>query len=205
MANMEAGAVGRALDLALTGLRSCRSPGDGAVTIQQLEDLSKEIKLEYHKTSVLVTGLTFVVSAAIRSRAKAASVQAALEEHQFPAGASDLIVGKIRQTRTELQERFVQNRVRAPSLSSFRWRIDVTISTETLQKVFRPTILCEMVTSQGEVKNFEMPVESFHHLRYSVAKILRNMQEIERHPIMRLALEADREGEDDDDGGRESK
>ena len=38
-----------------------------------------------------------------------------------------------------------------------------------------------------------MPVEQFHNLRYSVAKVLRNMEEIERHPIMRLAFQADRE------------
>ena len=76
----------------------------------------------------------------------------------------------------------------------------MAISTETLQKVFKPTILCETTTSDGVTKTFEMPVEQFHSLRYNVAKVLRNMEEVERHPIMRLAFQADREAFDEKEG-----
>lgn len=101
-----------------------------------------------------------------------------------------------------VQDAALENRVRAPSLTTFRWRVDVAISTETLQKVFKPTVLCETTTSDGVTKTFEMPVEQFHSLRYNVAKVLRNMVEVERHPIMRLAFQSDREAFDEG-GGKE--
>lgn len=114
----------------------------------------------------------------------------------MPEPHIDDIVKALRNVRIDLQNKCVENRVRAPSLTSFRWRVDVAISTETLQKVFKPTILCETTTSNGETKTFEMPVEQFHHLRYNVAKVLRNMEEVERHPIMRLAFQSDMEAFD---------
>ena len=49
-----------------------------------------------------------------------------------------------------------------------------------------------MTLSSGQIKTFEIPVSSFHSLRYNVAKVLREMEEVERHPIMRLAFEADK-------------
>ena len=54
-----------------------------------------------------------------------------------------------------------------------------------------------MKLSDGRVKTFEVSVEQFHKLRYNVAKVLRDMQELERHPIMRIAFEADKKKFDD--------
>lgn len=49
-----------------------------------------------------------------------------------------------------------------------------------------------MVLSDGSVKTFELPVEQFNQLRYSVAKVLHDMQGLERHPVMKLAVDMDK-------------
>ena len=49
-----------------------------------------------------------------------------------------------------------------------------------------------MSLSDGSIKTFEVSVEQFHQLRYNTAKVLRDMQELERHPIMRIAFEGDK-------------
>mmetsp|Transcript_5215 Transcript_5215/g.10403 ORF Transcript_5215/g.10403 Transcript_5215/m.10403 type:complete len:256 (-) Transcript_5215:20-787(-) len=185
--------VKSALSTVMSALSTCLSPLDSTLTIPALESLSKTLSLSFSDTSTLVTGLTLMLSTAIRNRTKISVVQKSLTDMLVPPSTIALITTNIRQSRLDLQSSFISNKVRAPSLTSFRWRVDVSISTETLQKVFKPTILCEINTDDGKSRTFEMPVEQFHHLRYSVAKVLRNMEEIERHPIMRLAFQADME------------
>lgn len=50
----------------------------------------------------------------------------------------------------------------------------------------KPSVMMEWTLSTGDVKTFEMNVEQFTKLRYDTARLLRTMQEIERHPIMRI-------------------
>lgn len=73
-----------------------------------------------------------------------------------------------------------------PRISGVKWRVDVAISTSSLERVMRPSIMMELTLSDGSIKTFEMHIEQFHKLRYSVARVLRNMQDVERNPIMRL-------------------
>mmetsp|Transcript_12323 Transcript_12323/g.16631 ORF Transcript_12323/g.16631 Transcript_12323/m.16631 type:complete len:150 (+) Transcript_12323:55-504(+) len=73
-----------------------------------------------------------------------------------------------------------------PRIHHVQWRVDVTISTSSLERVMRPSVMMRLALSDGQIKTFEMSIEQFHKLRYSVARVLRNMQEIERNPIMRL-------------------
>lgn len=60
--------------------------------------------------------------------------------------------------------------------------MDVAISSSSLLRVFRPCILMQVALSDGRIKTFDVPVDQFHQLRYNVAKVLRDMQELERHP-----------------------
>ncbi|GMI35319.1 hypothetical protein TrCOL_g3788 [Triparma columacea] len=191
--NMTEDKVKSALATVMSALSTCLSPLDSTLTIPALTSLSSTLSLSFFETSSLVTGLTLMVSTAIRNRTKLSVVKRDLAAMQVPPSTISLLTSHLRQSRLELQTSFARNKVRAPSLTSFRWRVDVAISTESLQKVFKPTILCEVNTDDGKSRTFEMPVDQFHHLRYEVAKVLRNMEEIERHPIMRLAFQADME------------
>ena len=52
-----------------------------------------------------------------------------------------------------------------------------------------------MTLSNGIVKTFELSVEQFNQLRYGAAKVLQDMQMLERHPIMRIVNEFERKSE----------
>ena len=73
-----------------------------------------------------------------------------------------------------------------PRIVDVKWRVDVTISTSSLERVMRPSVMMQLTLTDGTVKTFEMAMDQLHKLRYSLAKVLRSMQEIERNPIMRL-------------------
>ena len=46
-----------------------------------------------------------------------------------------------------------------------------------------------MTLSDGTIRTFEVPVDKFHDLRYNVAKVLREMTSLERHPVLQLAFD----------------
>jgi hypothetical protein len=177
-------------------------PKSSPILIPQIESLSASSGLSFSDASALLTGLVLIISTAVRNKTKVSVVQRNLKAMNVPEEKVKAVVDSLRALRSALETAAVEHRVSAPKLSSFKWRVDVVISTDALSKVFRPTILAETTTSDGKTRTFEVPIEQFHELRYNVAKVLRNMEEVERHPIMRLAFQADREAFDKD-GGKE--
>jgi hypothetical protein len=133
----------------------------------------------------------------------------------LPANCVQLVAAALKRERLELEASSLATRTRLPRLEGLTWRVDVTISSSSLLRVFRPSIMMQMALSDGRIKTFDVSVEQFHQLRYNVAKVLRDMQvrlitlldlfgmclltkpiyinlsqELERHPIMRIADEA---------------
>lgn len=49
--------------------------------------------------------------------------------------------------------------------------------------------LAQLTLSDGTIKTFEVSLEEFHKLRYNVARVLKEMRDVEAHPIMRLAFD----------------
>eukprot|EP00976_Prorocentrum_cordatum_P097356 1190955-Prorocentrum_minimum.AAC.1 len=77
-----------------------------------------------------------------------------------------------------------------------RWRVDVTIASNSLARVLRPSMLMEMTLSDGSIKTFEVRVglrsglvtqafcyvvspEQFHALRHAVARSIHEMDALE--------------------------
>jgi len=71
-----------------------------------------------------------------------------------------------------------------PSINNVRWRVDVTISSTSLSRVFKPCVVLQVSLSDGRIETFEVPVDKFHELRYAVAKSLRHAQELQQHPTL---------------------
>ena len=78
--------------------------------------------------------------------------------------------------------------------------MDVVISTSALNRVFVPQFLVEFHLSNHQVMSFYLTSFQVQNLRFQVAKVLRAMQEVERHPIMRLAYEKDKLPDTNDEG-----
>ena len=68
-----------------------------------------------------------------------------------------------------------------------QWRVDVTISSTALARVFRPSILLSLTLSppSSRVVTLGLSTEHFHKLRYEVARALKHVQELEQHPTLR--------------------
>ena len=49
-----------------------------------------------------------------------------------------------------------------------------------------------MTLSDGIIKTFEVSIEEFNQLRHGVAKMLQDMQMLERHPIIKIVNEFER-------------
>ncbi|NXG59851.1 COMD5 protein, partial [Hemiprocne comata] len=77
-------------------------------------------------------------------------------------------------------------RSRLPSVQDFRWRVDVAISTSSLARALQPSILMMMKLSDGTAHRFEVPVAKFQELRYNVALILKEMNDLEKRSILKI-------------------
>ncbi|KAF1531883.1 COMM domain-containing protein 5, partial [Eudyptes chrysocome] len=75
---------------------------------------------------------------------------------------------------------------RLPSVQDFRWRVDVAISTSSLARALQPSILMMMKLSDGTAHRFEVPVAKFQELRYNVALILKEMNDLEKRSILKI-------------------
>jgi COMM domain containing 5 len=166
---MDVGEIDTLLSVALENLNHGDSEGRGG-TLASPESCS------------VFTALQLILRTAIQTRSKASSVERDLIAMNVPSHATDLIVETIKKHRMDLEVASVANRTRFPRLDGLHWRVDVTISSSSLLRVFRPNIVMQMELSDGRMKTFDVSIEQFHQLRYNVAKILREMQELERHP-----------------------
>ncbi|GIX68885.1 COMM domain-containing protein 5 [Caerostris extrusa] len=72
-----------------------------------------------------------------------------------------------------------------PKLSNFGWRIDVAISTSTLNRVLEPAIVMEIRLSNGRKETFEVHPSQFHRLRFAVATLLKEMENLEMKSILK--------------------
>ena len=73
-----------------------------------------------------------------------------------------------------------------PTLAQLRWRVDVAISTSSLSRVLRPTVMLQLTLSDGRVHLFEVPLSQFHELRYNVAAVLKDMDNINQKNIFKI-------------------
>lgn len=88
--------------------------------------------------------------------------------------------------RAALKAAYTDSAPAYPGLSSLRWRVDVTISSSSVNRVMRPVVLMELTTDDGRVHAMEVPMDKFHELRYNTAKVLMEMGAVEGHPVLRI-------------------
>lgn len=137
----------------------------------------------------LHSGLFTILRSAISSKVNTTRIVADLKRMNVPAQVADDIGHAFLESRAQLEASALRHRIRFPKLDKLRWRIDVVISSGSLSRVMRPSILMQLILSDGSIQTFVVELAQFHALRYGVAKLLREMQTIERHPIMRVAHE----------------
>merc|ERR1712002_56550 len=75
-----------------------------------------------------------------------------------------------------------------PTMQDLRWRVDVAISTTTLNRSLEPSVLFDLKTSAGENHTFEVSKEKFHVLRYAVAEALNNIQQLQKRSVFKMDI-----------------
>lgn len=99
--------------------------------------------------------------------------------------AANLLSGYYKRRRDALLQDLSPRKTH-DSLVNFRWRVDVTISNSMMSRVFTPVIWMQMTLDNGRQETFEVSLEKFHQLRLETADILKQMHEIQSHPMMNI-------------------
>jgi len=144
--------------------------------------------LEEEKILKVYTGLLALLKYAFRHPAlKKESFRTELMELRLN---NELIedISKIvfSERHAKIEQKHLEERLNLPSLESLRWRVDVTISTSVLNRVLEPTILMETTDDKGKKATFEVSQKKFHELRYNVAKVMKEMEDLEKRSILKV-------------------
>eukprot|EP01114_Cavostelium_apophysatum_P010805 TRINITY_DN2492_c0_g1_i1.p1 TRINITY_DN2492_c0_g1~~TRINITY_DN2492_c0_g1_i1.p1 ORF type:complete len:206 (-),score=36.64 TRINITY_DN2492_c0_g1_i1:80-697(-) len=157
------------------------------LTDEVFPSFAEKIGVDLQTLSVVFTGLLTLLRAAIKSRVKTDLIQKDLvQELRFPEYLANDILKLLKTNQAAFEEALVDNRLRYPTLQELRWRVDVTLSTNAMARVLRPTILVQVSTSDGKRKTFDMSVEKFNELRYNVAKTLKEVEDVEKLQILKI-------------------
>ncbi|XP_065842266.1 COMM domain-containing protein 5-like [Oscarella lobularis] len=157
-----------------------------------LDDLSalKSANASEETIQTVFSGLLVLLRSALRvprTSLKSETFRADLKEIKIPAELiPDIVKAVFGSRRDTLDDSAIENRVRLPTLQSLKWRVDVSISTSSLNRVLEPSVLMEMTLSDGRIHTFEVPVSKFHQLRYNVAYVLKQMEDLERRNVLKI-------------------
>ncbi|XP_061691106.1 COMM domain-containing protein 5 isoform X1 [Syngnathoides biaculeatus] len=129
--------------------------------------------LPQEKLSHIVAGMYRLLSEAIRIP------QSLLKQEAFKEDLREL-------SRTALETANSQRDPHLPTIDEFKWRVDVAISTSSLARALQPSVLMQMKLSDGNFHQFEVPPAKFQELRYNVALILKEMNDLEKRSILKI-------------------
>eukprot|EP00658_Telonema_sp_P-2_P021280 TRINITY_DN1846_c0_g1_i1.p4 TRINITY_DN1846_c0_g1~~TRINITY_DN1846_c0_g1_i1.p4 ORF type:complete len:131 (-),score=39.79 TRINITY_DN1846_c0_g1_i1:197-589(-) len=103
-----------------------------------------------------------------------------IDEFKIPAEVTAALCDGLPKERKPLVAAELSTQVpKLRQISDLRWRVDVHISTSSLRKKMRPSILMQLLFEDGAIKTFECSPEMFQDLRYNVTKLLHEVQRLE--------------------------
>ncbi|XP_026187074.1 COMM domain-containing protein 5 [Mastacembelus armatus] len=142
------------------------------------------------RLSHIIAGMYRLLSEAIRIPTSSLKHEAFKEDlrelripEEFITDFSSVVFGY---RRAALESATSQNDPHLPTIEDFKWRVDVAISTSSLARALQPSVLMQMKLSNGSFHRFEVPVSKFQELRYNVALILKEMNDLEKRSILKI-------------------
>ncbi|XP_071362787.1 COMM domain-containing protein 5 [Trachinotus anak] len=152
--------------------------------------IAESSTIPQERLSHIIAGMYRVLSEAIRiptSSLKQEAFKEDLRELRIPedfiTDFSSVVFGN---RRTALEAATSQNDPHLPTIEDFKWRVDVAISTSSLARALQPSVLMQIKLSDGSFHRFEVPVSKFQELRYNVALILKEMNDLEKRSILKI-------------------
>lgn len=158
----------------------------GNLNLNSSSSWKDKLLTESDSLTIFISLLT-LISSAIRNHVKDQTFTNDLVKIGFPSSIASEIVSQYSVKRDILNQVIEKQKATLPTISNMSWRVDVTISTTSLARVFKPSLLVQLALSppSNRVVSFEVSVERFQRLRYEVAKALKMVQDLEAHPQLR--------------------
>ncbi|KAJ0002630.1 hypothetical protein NQD34_007779 [Periophthalmus magnuspinnatus] len=155
-----------------------------------IKSVSENCLISPNKLNHVVAGMYQVLSEAIRISSATLKQEAFKEDlrdlkipEEFISDFSSVVFGN---RRVALEAASSQTDPHLPTLEQLQWRVDVAISTGSLSRALQPSVLMQMKLSDSSFKQFEVPVSKFQELRYNVALILKEMNDLEKRNILKI-------------------
>eukprot|EP01094_Clydonella_sp_ATCC50884_P010230 TRINITY_DN1979_c2_g1_i4.p1 TRINITY_DN1979_c2_g1~~TRINITY_DN1979_c2_g1_i4.p1 ORF type:complete len:204 (+),score=75.87 TRINITY_DN1979_c2_g1_i4:228-839(+) len=152
----------------------------------EVESTAASSSLSSPQVATLLTGLFFLFRAAFRSRAKSPALRKVLDDFKVPNELCISLVSAYKKHSDDVSAAVLERTLRYPSVQQIRHRVDVAISSSAMSMVLKPSVLMEMELSTGEKHMFEISPLRFQQLRYNVAKVLKEMQDLEKLAILKV-------------------
>ncbi|XP_067160333.1 COMM domain-containing protein 5 isoform X2 [Apteryx mantelli] len=152
------------------------------VTVNALEgkDCKESVKLIAESTNLSEEQLAFLISGMYTLLREALRLPlSTFKQEVFKEDLKEL-------RRPVSEGTALTQRSRLPGVQDFKWRVDVAISTSSLARALQPSILMLLKLSDGTAHRFEVPVAKFQELRYNVALILKEMNDLEKRSILKI-------------------
>ncbi|KAJ4946498.1 hypothetical protein JOQ06_024164 [Pogonophryne albipinna] len=174
-------------------LKAVVSALEGKDNREVMKSIAESSVIPQERLSYIVAGMYRVLSEAIRIPTSSLKQEAFKEDlrelrqgsipEDFITDFSSVVFGS---RRAALDAATSQNDPHLPTMEDFKWRVDVTISTSSLARALQPSVLMQMKLSDGSCQRFEVPLSKFQELRYNVALILKEMNDLEKRNILKI-------------------
>lgn len=171
-------------------LKTVVSALEGKDCREVMRSISESSHIPQDRLAHIIAGMHRILSEAIRiptTSLKQEAFKDDLRELKIPedfiTDFSSVVFGS---RRPALEAAASQNDPHLPTMEDFKWRVDVTISTSSLARALQPSVLMQMKLSDGKLHRFEVPLSKFQDLRYNVALILKEMNDLEKRSILRV-------------------
>lgn len=171
-------------------LKAVVSALEGKDCREVMKTIAESSTIPQERLSHIVAGMYRLLSEATRIPTASLKQEAFKEDlrelripEDFITDFSSVVFGS---RRAALEAATSQNDPHLPKVEAFKWRVDVTISTSSLARALQPSVLMQMKLSDGSFHRFEVPVSKFHDLRYNVALILKEMNDLEKRSILKI-------------------
>eukprot|EP01132_Coremiostelium_polycephalum_P001418 gene1418-1790_t len=150
----------------------------------KLSSQSTTQNIDPNLSSIVFTGSYYILKLAIKRRVNSQLFVTDITELKLPQSYITDISNIYNNQCKELTEKANNDKILFPQLGNFKWRVDVIISSSFTSRVLIPIILMEITDTNGTTKTFEVTLDNFHKLRYNVAKVLKDMDDLDQLPIL---------------------
>nr|XP_060611994.1 COMM domain-containing protein 5 isoform X2 [Anolis sagrei ordinatus] len=140
---------------------------------ESVRTIAESTGLSDEQLAVLISGMYTLLREALRLPASS------LKQEVFREDLKEL-------RRPTLDAALQNQSSKLPKIEDLKWRVDVAISSSSLARALQPSILMQMKLSDGSAHRFEVPVSKFQELRYNVALILKEMNDLEKRSVLKI-------------------